>query len=129
MDRRVCLVLLLLTPACRRGAGVEQLLPPTVADGWKRGAIVAAQGGPGQPAGALRTWNATYSGPGAIHVRLYEMNSSAGGLDATQRWKPAADTVVFHHEQYFVTARWENVNRAELTGFVRALEGHIREAR
>jgi hypothetical protein len=128
MDRRGWLVLFLILPACRQGADVEQLLPPAVSDVWKRSAIEQAQGA-ADVEGAVRHWDATYSGPGTIHVRLYETNSPAGGLDATQRWKPAPDTVIFHHEEYFATVKWENVDRAELTKFVRALETHVREAK
>jgi hypothetical protein len=129
MDRRTWLLAAGAAASCSRAADPERLLPPVVDGVWKRGALSTAPAAPEQPAGTVRSWAATYTGDGAIHVGLYELSSAAGGLDATQRWKPAPDTVIFHHEQYFVTARWENVDRAKLTGFIRELEARVREGR
>jgi hypothetical protein len=120
----------LLTACGNPAAPPERLLPPAIG-GWERQQIQQseyAQGAdPLAVSGVRRVLATAYGGPGTIHVRLYEMSSQAGGLDAIQRWRPAPDTVTFHHNQYFAAVRWEDVDRAKLTDFVRALESHIRQ--
>lgn len=133
MDRRTCLLLLssgLLTACGKRALNKERLFPATLGE-WKlSGSSEAAPDllqQEGAPQGAVRAWDATYTGPGLVRLRVFEMNSPAGGLDATQRWRPAADTAVFHQQQYFAVVRWEPMDRNELAKFIRAFEAHVKE--
>jgi hypothetical protein len=124
---------LALLAACgRRELSREQVLPLTAGD-WKLASSIEPEPGsapePLPSLGVRRVFEGTYTGPGTIVARVYEMTSSAGGLDAIQRWKAAADTVTFHHEQFFATVRWEGPDRAAVTAFVRAFEAHLRGVR
>jgi hypothetical protein len=132
MDRRICLFLLstALLMACGKPAiTLERLFPGAIA-GWT---LSGASEPPPEifreeaPQGAVRAWDATYTGPGLVRMRIYEMSSPAGGLDATQRWKHAPETAIFHHEQYFAVVRWEPLDREELAKFIRAFEAHLKE--
>mgnify|MGYP001619534892 CR=1 FL=1 len=71
--------------------------------------------------GAIRIHSATYQGQGKIEATVYELRTDAGGLELEQTWKPAADTVVFHHGRYFAVVHWEGADRASVTAFVREL--------
>jgi hypothetical protein len=133
MDRRTWLLFFfpVLLTACGKPAVTRDRLFPAAIGEWKLSGSSEAPpgetGGEGAPQGALRAWDASYTGPGLIQLRVYEMNSPAGGLDATQRWKHAPDTAVFHHEQYFAVVRWEPMDRDELAKFIRAFETHVKE--
>ena len=72
--------------------------------------------------GLRRAGAAEYRGAGNIKTEVYEMTSSAAALEAEQTWKPAANTVAFHRENYFTVIHWENVDRAALTAFVGEME-------
>jgi hypothetical protein len=126
MTRREILATALAFTACgRRARPTEQLLPATVAGVWQRKSLVDL---PPSPAGATRAVEGVYQGPGKIAADLYEMRSSAGALDLAQRWKPAADTVFFYKENYFVVVKWERVERKALTEFLRAMEKNLGSA-
>jgi hypothetical protein len=133
MDRRTCLLLFstaLLTACGKPAVTKDRLFPGAIAE-WKLSgsseAPPEALKEEGTPDGAVRAWDATYTGPGLVRMRVYEMSSPAGGLDATQRWKHAPDTAVFHHEQYFAVVRWEPMDREELAKFIRTFEAHVKE--
>lgn len=122
MTRREILAAAVALTACSRPARpTGQLLPASVA-GWRRESTVDI---PPSPAGAKRAFEGVYRGPGTIEVELYEMRSPAGALDLAQRWKPAADTVFFYKENYFVVVKWERVERQALTEFLRAVEKNL----
>jgi hypothetical protein len=72
-------------------------------------------------------WKALYKGPGAATVEVYELTSSAGGLEMVQRWRPAADTVVWYTPQYFVVVRWHGGDRTMVSALIRALEKQLAE--
>jgi hypothetical protein len=133
MDRRAWLLFVtpLLLTACGKPVVTKERLFPAAIGEWKLSgssdAPPEAVSGEGAPGGALRAWDASYTGPGLIQVRVFEMSSPAGGLDATQRWRHAPDTVIFHHEQYFAVVRWDPLDREELAKFIRAFEGHVKE--
>jgi hypothetical protein len=130
MHRRAFLLWFPLLTACgKRAVTREEVFPKMIGD-WR---LAASSDAPpealredGSPQGAARAWDATYTGPAVIRIRVYEMSSQAGGLDATQRWRPVANTAIFHHEQYFTVVRWEPVDRNELTKFIRAFEAHVK---
>ena len=133
MDRRACVLLVFtaLLTACGKPAVTKDRLFPAAAGEWKLSGASEAppeslQDGTA-PQGAVRAWDASYTGPGMAQVRVYEMSSSAGGLDAAQRWKHAPETAIFHHERYFAAVRWETTDRAALTQLIRALEAHVKE--
>jgi hypothetical protein len=133
MDRRTCLLLLssaLLTACGKPAVNKDRLFLATLGE-WKLSGSSEAPPETlqeeGAPQGAVRAWDATYTGPGLVQVRIFEMNSLAGGLDATQRWRPTADAVIFHHQQYFAVVRWEPMDRNELAKFIRAFEAHVKE--
>jgi hypothetical protein len=131
VTRRAWLVGAVLLAGCGpRVEPPEELLPPNIGS-WKRQEIQQSEYATGADplavSGVRRVLTTTYSGPGTVHVRLYDMQSQAGGLDAIQHWRPAPDTVTFHHNQYFAAVRWEETDRERLTEFIRALESHVRE--
>ncbi len=72
-------------------------------------------------------WSATYEGPGSATVELYELTSSAGGLQMVQEWRPAADAVVWYTPRYFLVVRWRGADRTAVGAFVRALEKQFAE--
>ena len=65
---------------------------------------------------------ASYEGPGKLDVRVYQLTSSAAALDVVQRWRPAADTVFFYSDRFFVLIQWQTADRKALHEFVGALE-------
>ena len=65
---------------------------------------------------------ASYEGPGKLDVRVYQLASSAAALDVVQRWRPAADTVFFYSDRFFVLIQWQTADRKALQEFVGALE-------
>ena len=72
--------------------------------------------------GAKRAQAAEYEGPGRLTAELYEMTSSAGALEVEQTWRPSADTVAFHRENYFIVIHWQEADRAAVSTFVKRME-------
>ena len=71
--------------------------------------------------GVRRAGSASYEGAGSLQVEMYEMTSSAAALEAEQTWRPAAGTVAFHRDSYFVVIHWENAARDSVPEFVREM--------
>jgi hypothetical protein len=99
--------------------------PATVAGGWH---LKTTQSLPADTApeferqiGTRGWWKATYEGPGAATVEVYELTSSAGGLEMVQKWRAVADTVVWYTPQYFVVVKWRG-DRAMVSALIRAFE-------
>jgi hypothetical protein len=124
--------MLLLSAAALMGCGrtnpeVADPLPESVGV-WRRSVISdAPAGGEGViPAGSIRrVRKATYEGPGKLEVALYELTSSAAALDAVQRWRPAANTIFFYRDQYFIVVQYETADRKAINEFVRDLDKHL----
>jgi hypothetical protein len=100
--------------------------PATVAGGWH---LKTTQSFPAAAApefvrqiGTRGWWKALYEGPGSATIEVYELTSSAGGLEMVQKWRAAADTVVWYTSQYFVVVRWRGGDRAMVSALVRAFE-------
>jgi len=128
MKRRVFLPLLPALGACggmRKGAPV---FPDTLA-GWTRTSVreVSASDAPDPvPRSAvISVQTAQYEGPGKLEARAYELARPAAGLDIAQRWRPAADTVFFWAQRWFVVIRWQQADRKALQQFTSALEKRI----
>jgi hypothetical protein len=124
MDRRQLILGLLMLVACGR-AKPAPVFPPALG-GWQ---LKSAQSFPAGTApetvrktGTRGWWSADYEGPGAATVELYELTSAEGGLDLVQRWRPAADTVVWYTQRYFVVVRWRGADRAAVGALVRGLQ-------
>jgi len=119
---------LCLVAACGRRAPTGPLLPERL-EAWERKASGEAPPEtapePLARAAVRRVENAVYQGPGIVHVKVYELTSSAAALDAAQRWRPAPDTVFFYKDNYFTVVQWERADREALTAFVRALEKRL----
>lgn len=77
--------------------------------------------------GARAWWRASYDGPGAMTVELYELAAPAAGLDVVQRWRPMADTVVWYTPRYFVVVKWQSPDRGAVGAFIRALQKQFAE--
>ncbi|MBZ5594024.1 MAG: hypothetical protein LAP39_17425 [Acidobacteriia bacterium] len=102
------------------------MFPPTVAGAWQ---LKGSQNFPAATApelirriGTRGWWSATYEGAGSATVEVYELTSSAGGLQMVQEWRPVADTVVWYTRRYFVVVQWRGSDRSAVSAFVRALE-------
>jgi len=120
MTRRSWMLAAMASIACSRPPrSGESLLPPRVAEVWARTSLHDI---PPTPARARRAFEATYEGAGALTADVYELNSSAEGLDMVQRWRPAPDTVFFYKGNYFAVVKWSQADRQALAAFVRALE-------
>jgi hypothetical protein len=89
-------------------------LPQSVSPGWQLIGV--------QEVTPHAVWIASYSGPGAAHVRIWAVRGSAEGLDRMQKWQPEANTVVFYSERYFAAVDWTNVDRTQVGPLVRAIE-------
>ena len=128
MERRVCLPLLLALGACARSNKRAAVFPETVA-GWTRTSLrdVSAADAPDPvPRSAVVSVQAAqYEGAGKLEARAYELARSAVGLDIAQRWRPAADTVFFWAQRWFVVIRWQEADRKALQQFTSALEKRI----
>jgi hypothetical protein len=72
--------------------------------------------------GVRRAGSAEYEGAGNLKVERYELTSSAAAFEAEQTWRPAANTVAFHTENYFTVVHWEGAERAAVSIFVREME-------
>jgi hypothetical protein len=126
MTRRNWMWLALAMSACRVNPGPLDLLPATVANVWRRGSLqeppVSEAPDPVPRTSVRRLQTAVYEGPGKIEARVYELTSSAVGLDLVQRWRPSADTVFFNHGDFLVVVKWQQADRQALQDFVRELE-------
>lgn len=130
MTRRNWLLASALLSACSRDSRTAQpVFPETVADVWrlkeKRELSVSSAPETVPRASVRGVREGVYAGPGTVSATVVELASSAAALDAVQRWKPAADTVVFYKDNYFVVVRWRNADRKALTAFVRAMEKNL----
>ena len=67
-------------------------------------------------------WSASYVGPGSATVELFELSSSAAGLQMVQDWRPVADAVVWYTPRYFVVVKFHNSDRSAVSAFIRALQ-------
>jgi hypothetical protein len=130
MARRLWIVVIMLLAACTAKTQ-PPAFPPTVAGGWQ---LKGSQSFPAASApelirkiGTRGWWSATYEGPGSATVELYELTSSAGGLQMVQEWRPVADTVVWYTPRYFVAVKWRNSDRSAVSAFVRAIEKQFAE--
>jgi len=114
--------------ACSRTRSAADLLPETVGD-WKRRDLreLPSRDAPSPipKDAARRVLETSYEGPGLATVMVYELRSSAGALDAAQRWKPEADTVFFYSDNLFVVVRWKQAEREQLGRLVHGLEAHM----
>src|SRR5690348_11245983 len=106
MSRRHSILLLLLLASCSTPRPGPPAFPETAAGAWR---LRSSQGFPAATApdmvrtiGTRGWWSASYEGPGSATVEVYELTSSAGGLEMVQKWRPQADTVVFYTLRYFV---------------------------
>jgi hypothetical protein len=120
MPRHCWVLAALAWTACGpRARSPESLLPDTVGGVWHRAALGA---GPPLPAGARRSFEAIYQGPGRLTVDVYDLVSFEKGLDLVQHWKPAADAVFFNKDHYFAVVKWTQADRKALNGFVSDLQ-------
>jgi hypothetical protein len=99
---------------------------PTVAGGWQ---LKGSQSFPAASApelirkiGTRGWWSAIYEGPGSATIELYELTSSAGGLQMVQEWRPVADAVVWYTTHYFIVVKWRSSDRSAVSAFVRSNE-------
>jgi hypothetical protein len=132
MLRRHWLAAVLCLAACAQKTQ-PPVFPPTVAGVWQ---FKGSQNFPAASApelirriGTRGGWRATYQGPGSATVELYELTSSAGGLQMVQERRPVADTVVWYTPRYFVVVQWSGSDRSAVSAFVRALEKQFSEAK
>ena len=56
---------------------------------------------------------------------MYELTSSAVGLDMVQRWRPSADTVFVNPGRFLVVVKWQQADRQPLQDFVREMEKRL----
>jgi hypothetical protein len=125
MERLNCVSAVLMLSACTQNAA-PPVFPANVSGAWR---LKSSQSFPAGSApemvrniGTRAWWRAAYEGPGAATVELYELTSAAGGLEMVQRWRPAADAVVWYTPRYFVVVKWQSADRAAVGGLIQALE-------
>jgi hypothetical protein len=118
----VAMVAMTALCACDGKAPMPDVFAETIA-GWHRVGGVSSTRDDGSPVkNAEQTVKATYEGPGKLEARIYALPTSAMALDVVQRWTPAADTVFFYGDRFFVVVRWEAADRQALQAFVSELE-------
>jgi len=125
MSRRLWIAVIMLLAACTAKTQ-PPVFPATVAGAWQ---MKGSQSLPAASApelirkiGTRGWWSATYEGPGSATVEMYELTSSAGGLQMVQDSRPMADTVVWYTPRYFIVVRWRSSDRNAVGAFVRAIE-------
>jgi len=130
MERRLWIAVSVLLGACAAQTQ-PPVFPPTVSSAWQ---LKGSQNFPSSSApelirkiGTHGWWSAAYEGPGSATVELYELTSSAGGLQMVQDWRPVADTVVWYTPRYFVVVRWRSSDRGAVSAFVHAIEKQFAE--
>jgi len=120
------LLSLLVLTCCSHGANESPKLPENAPFGWQLKSVAETKPELApetvRQLGFSRSWRAEYGGPGTAHVDLYRLKSEAAGLEMTQRWRPAANTVTFFNARYFTVIVWDRVDRAALTALVKELE-------
>jgi hypothetical protein len=129
MPRPSFMLVAILLSACGRVEPMPDLFPQVVAAVWQRTALrdlPTSESPDPLPRNSVdRIQTAAYQGPGKLEARVYQLTSSAVGLDAAQRWHPSADTVFFNHGRYFVVVKWQEAERKALQAFVRELERRL----
>ena len=131
--RRVLVAAALLAAGCGRPAVPPADPLPEALGEWRRTALAnkpfadAPDPIPRGSAKSVRT--ASYGGPGKVEVTLYELTSSAAALDAVQRWRPAASTVFFYREEFFVVVEYRDADRKAVNAFLRDLDRHLTPSR
>ena len=129
MPRQSWMLVAILLSACGEREPMPKLFPEVVAGVWHRTALRDV--GPSESPDPVprtsvdRVQTAAYQGPGKLEARVYQLTSSAVGLDLAQRWRPSADTVFFNQGRYFVVVKWQEAERTALQAFVRELEGRL----
>ena len=123
---RFLLACALALASCRRAqAPLPDLFTESVG-GWHRTSLKepAPSAAPDAvpPSTIERIREAKYEGMGKLDARVYQLTSAAAALDLVQRWKPAADTVFFYNDRFFVLIQWQTADRKALQEFVGALE-------
>lgn len=63
----------------------------------------------------------TAGGNAIVTAEVFQLESSAAGLELEQTWKPSADTVAIHKGTFFAVIHWESADREKVTQFVRDL--------
>jgi len=128
MTRRNWLLASTLLTACSKQPALP-VFPQTVADVWRlketRELPVSSAPETITRASVRRVREGVYEGPGTVEATIFDLATSAAALDAVQRWKPSADTVVFYKDNFFAVVRWKNADRKALTAFVRAMEKNL----
>jgi hypothetical protein len=125
MSRRLWIAVVMLLAACTAKTQ-PPVFPATVAGAWQ---LKESRGFPAASApelirkiGTREWWSATYEGPGSATVEMYELTSSAGGLQMVQDSRPMADTVVWYTPRYFIVVKWRSSDRSAVGALVRVLE-------
>jgi len=125
-----CISILLLLGACKQGAA-PPVFPSSVSDAWrlKSSQSFAADSAPEliRKIGTRGWWRAGYEGPGSATIELYELTATPGGLEMVQKWRPAADAVVWYTPRYFVVVKWQSADRAAVGVLIRSLEKQFQE--
>jgi hypothetical protein len=115
--------------ACREKAPPPELLPETVANAWRRTSLreapVSEAPDPVPRSSVNRLQTAEYEGPGKLDVRVYELTSSAVGLDMVQRWRPSSDTLFINPGRYLVVVKWQQADRQALSEFMREMDKRL----
>lgn len=132
MERRHWIAVAFLLGACTQKLQ-PPVFPPTVAAAWQlkgsEGFAPASAPELIRKIGTRGWWSAAYEGPGSASVEMYELTSSAGGLQMVQEWRPVADTVVWYTPHYLVMVKWHSSDRSAVSAFVRAIEKQFAEAK
>ena len=130
MERRLWIAFALLLSACTQKAP-PPTFSPTMAGAWRlkesKGFASATAPEFIRKIGTRGWWSATYEGPGSATVELYDLTSSAGGLQMVQEWRPVANAVVWYTPRYFVVVKWQSVDRTSIGLLVRALQKQFAE--
>ena len=119
------LSILLFLTGCADRSKTPPALPQTIAPDWQLGSVTPANMA-AEPEllrrNATASWVVLYRGANTAFVRIYRLKSSASGLDAVQKWKPAPNSVVFYTPRYFVTVEWRVNDREALRLLIAKLE-------
>lgn len=109
--------------ACGSQAPAKPDIPESIAPGWKLSSLEKSTRPQGLDAtGSPTCWKAVYGGAGSAETWLCWYKVSGNAFEAVQKARTEAQTVKFQEGQYFVTLRWNNVTRADITALVRALQ-------
>jgi hypothetical protein len=129
MTRRNWVWLALAASACREERPPLDLIPETVANVWRRSSLretpVSEAPDPVPRTSVKRLQIAESECPGKLEARVYELTSSAVGLDMVQRWRPSADTVFFNPGRFLVVVKWQQADRKALQEFLKDMERRL----